>query len=111
MMPVDKPNFGSAWDELAEAASQEETYELSSMESIEDAVAQITSHLGMKACEKSDRPKPGKNTHSLYLAGVYVGGHTVLARARLAFDDGVTLQLAVRCTDEEVCTLVASAVG
>jgi len=111
MQPVDKPNFGAAWEELADSAAAEETYELSSMDGIEDAVTKITAHLGMKACEKSDKVKSGKNTHSLYLAGVYASGHDVLIRAKLAFDDGVTLQLSVRSSDEDVCQLVAGAVG
>jgi coatomer protein complex subunit gamma len=111
MQPVDKPNFGAAWEELSDAHSAEETYELSSMTGIEDAVTKISAHLGMRACEKSDKVKSGKSTHSLYLAGVYAGGHEVLARARLAYDEGVTLQLAVRSSDEEVCALVSSAVG
>lgn len=110
MMPVDKPNFGSAWEELADACASDETYELP-MDGIEDAVTKIVAHMGMKACEKSDRPKSGKNTHTLYLSGVYVGGHQVLARARLAYDDQITLQLEVRGTDDETTTLVASSVG
>jgi coatomer protein complex subunit gamma len=75
MQPVDKPNFGAAWEELSDAHSAEETYELSSMTGIEDAVTKISAHLGMRACEKSDKVKSGKSTHSLYLAGVYAGGH------------------------------------
>eukprot|EP00039_Didymoeca_costata_P018561 m.333994 g.333994 ORF g.333994 m.333994 type:complete len:867 (-) comp17263_c0_seq1:57-2657(-) len=111
MQPVDKPNFGAAWEELAEDIEEEETYELSSMEGIEDAVEKILAHLGMRACEKSDRVKSDKNTHTLYMAGMFVGNHNVLARAKLAYDAGVTLQLQVRCQDEDICKLVSSAVG
>ena len=64
----------------------------------------------MKPCEHSDRVKSGKSTHVLYLAGVFIGGHQVMARARLAYDEGVTLKLSVRSTDEAACELVASAV-
>lgn len=112
MMPVDKPNFAAAWKELDDApGTVEETYELPSLEDIEDAVSKITGLLGMKACEKSDRVKAGKNTHVLYLAGVYVGGINALVRARLAFDDAITLKLAVRSEDEELATLICQTVG
>jgi len=111
MLAIEKPNFGAACEELAGAAESEDTYDLSSMDDIEDAIAKIIPLFGMKPCEKSDKVKSGKNTHSLYLSGVYAGGHTVLARARLAFDAGVTLQLAVRSEDEDTCELIQSAVG
>lgn len=111
MMPVDKPNFAAAWKELDEAAEKEETFELSNMTDIEDAVSKIVGFLGMRPCEKSDRVKAGKNTHTLYLAGVYVGGYDVLARCRLAYDEHVTLKLMVRSTHEEVAELVGSAIA
>jgi coatomer protein complex subunit gamma len=119
MQAVDKPNFGSAWDELADASAAEETYELP-FEGIEQAIEKIIAHMGMKACEKSDKVKEGKRTHTLYMSkrthtlymsGVYVGGHTVVARARLAFDENVTLNLEVRGTDEETTELIATSVG
>jgi coatomer subunit gamma len=88
-----------------------ETFELSSMANIEEAVNQITAFLGMAPCEKSNRIKPEKSTHTLYLSGVYSGGHPVLAVAKLAQDEGVTLQLTVRSSDESTCALVSSAVG
>lgn len=109
IQPIDKPNFAAAWKELDEAESTEGTFELA-MEGIEEAVTKIVSFLGMKPCEHSDRVKSGKSTHVLYLAGVFIGGHQVMARARLAYDEGVTLKLAVRSTDESACELVASAV-
>ena len=81
------------------------------MDGILDAVTKIVAHMGMKACEKSDTPKSGKNTHTLYLAGVYVGGHQVLARARLAYAENITLQLEVRGTDGDTTVMIASSVG
>ena len=68
MMAIEKPNFGAAWEELAEAHESEDTYDLSSMDDIEDAISKIVPLFGMKPCEKSDKPKSGKNTHSLYLS-------------------------------------------
>lgn len=43
--------------------------------------------------------------------GVFRGGHDVLVRAKLALADGVTMQLTVRSTDEQVAQLITSTVG
>lgn len=80
------------------------------MATIEEATTKITSFLGMFACERSGKPAADKTSHTLFLAvcllvvcfsfyheltlqGIYVGGHEVLARARLAIDQGVTMNL------------------
>ena len=52
-----------------------------------------------------------KSSHTLLLSGVYVGGHAVLVRARLAVDSGVTMQLAVRAEMAALAHLIVSAVG
>eukprot|EP00040_Diaphanoeca_grandis_P020282 m.107884 g.107884 ORF g.107884 m.107884 type:complete len:862 (-) comp27827_c0_seq1:97-2682(-) len=111
IQPVDKPNFAAAWKELDDATTEEDTFELPSMEGIEDAVAKLTTILGMKPCENSHKVKSGKNTHVLYLAGMFLGGDLVLARARLAFDEGITLKLAVRSENESACAQVFSVVS
>jgi coatomer protein complex subunit gamma len=136
MRAVDKPNFGAAWEELAVrgrgagampaarlaltrpwrsrrqgGAEKTETFELSTMTGLEDAVVQITRFLGMEPCEKSHKVPADKSTHTLFLSGLYPGGHRVLARAKLAFDRAVTLQLTVRSDDEATAALVAAAIG
>lgn len=45
------------------------------------------------------------------LAGIFRGGHEVLVQAKLALEDGVTLQLKVRCTNEEVAEMVTSTIA
>eukprot|EP00054_Salpingoeca_dolichothecata_P036912 m.9153 g.9153 ORF g.9153 m.9153 type:complete len:869 (-) comp7141_c0_seq1:143-2749(-) len=110
MQGVNKPNFAAAWEELEGQAESDETYELP-MGSLEEAVTKISEFLGMQACEKSHKVNPSKNSHNLYLAGVYVGGHDVLAQAKLTFDGAVQLQLQVRSTDENTCDMVASCIG
>lgn len=92
MLPVNKPNFAAAWDALDGKFAAEDTFELSSASGLEDAVTKLVAFLGMQPCEKSDKVNADKATHVLYLSGVYVGGHEVLARAKLAFDGVVTLQ-------------------
>uniref|UniRef100_H2YIZ0 Coatomer subunit gamma n=1 Tax=Ciona savignyi TaxID=51511 RepID=H2YIZ0_CIOSA len=108
---VIKSNFGSSWDELGDGNELEDTYALSSLNTLQDAVRDIIKYLGMQACERSDKVPDGKSSHSLFLAGVYRGGHDVLARAKLVLKDGVTMQLTVRSSDAEAARVVTSAVA
>jgi len=76
-----------------------------------DAVKNIVDHMGMQPCERSDKVPADKSAHTLFLAGVYRGGHDVLVRARLAVDDGVTMQITVRSTDETAAEVISASVG
>lgn len=44
-------------------------------------------------------------------SGVFRGGAEILLRAKLALADGVTLQLTVRSTDQDVAEIVSAAIG
>jgi len=79
--------------------------------SFTEAVKQIIEYLGMQPCERSDKVNTEKNSHALLLAGVFRGGHDVLVRARLAFDQGVTMNITVRSDNAVVSEVVLSAVG
>ncbi|XP_037529706.1 coatomer subunit gamma-2 isoform X2 [Rhipicephalus sanguineus] len=109
-----KANFAASWEELGNDNQVEDTYALSTMKTLQDAVQQIIQFLGMQVCERSDKVPDGKSAHTLLLAGVYRGGHDVLVRARLAttgIAQGVTMNLAVRSKDLDVCQVIISAVG
>ncbi|KAK7862012.1 hypothetical protein R5R35_002151 [Gryllus longicercus] len=109
---VSKTNFGSAWEEAASTHSElEDTYSLSTMGTLEEAVRNIINFLGLQPAERSDKVPEGKSSHTLYLAGVFRGGHEVLVRAKLALAEGVTMQLTVRSTDPDVAELVTSTIG
>jgi len=109
---VTKANFGAAWEEAAASHCElEDTYSLSSMATLEEAVKNIVSFLGLQPAERSDRVPEGKSSHTLFLAGVYRGGYDILVRAKLALAEGVTMQLTVRSTNADVAELVTSAVG
>ncbi|XP_033114562.1 coatomer subunit gamma-2-like isoform X2 [Anneissia japonica] len=110
MQRVMKPNFGASWDEVGDENEVEETYALAS-KTLADAVKNVVSFLGMQPCERSDKVAEGKSSHSLYLAGVYRGGHDVIVRARLALQDTVTMQITVRSTEPTVSEVIASSVG
>uniref|UniRef100_A0AAR2IPZ3 Coatomer subunit gamma n=1 Tax=Pygocentrus nattereri TaxID=42514 RepID=A0AAR2IPZ3_PYGNA len=106
-----KPNFGAAWEEVGDEFEKEETFALASVRTLEEAVNNIVSFLGMQPCERSDKVPENKNSHVLFLAGVFRGGYDVLVRARLALADGVTMQVTVRSTDENVVDVILASVG
>jgi len=106
-----KANFAAAWEELGPANELEDTYQLSNMKTLEEAVKQVSQYLGLQACERSDKVAEGKSSHALFLAGVFRGGHEVLVRAKLALSDGVTMQLTVRSEDPNVAELITSTIG
>ena len=49
----------------------EDTFALSSMKTLEEAVKTITQFLGMQPCERSDKVPEGKSSHTLVCAGVF----------------------------------------
>ena len=106
-----KPNFAASWDEVGEENQVEETFVLTAMKDVPDAVKQITGFMGMQPCERSDKVEEGGTSHTLLLAGVFRGGVDVLVKARLARAQGVTMKMAVRSTDMHACEVIASAVG
>ena len=78
-----------------------------------DAVKNLVDFLGLQACERSDKVPEGKSAHTLYLAGVFRGGHDVLVRCKLAAtaDSGVTMQMTVRSTDASVSQVITAAIA
>uniref|UniRef100_A0AAY5KEQ2 Coatomer subunit gamma n=1 Tax=Esox lucius TaxID=8010 RepID=A0AAY5KEQ2_ESOLU len=106
-----KPNFAAAWDEVGDDFEKEETFALASVRTLEEAVGNIISFLGMQPCERSDKVPENKNSHILFLAGVFRGGHDVLVRSRLALADGVTMQVTVRSSDKTVVDIILASVG
>lgn len=106
-----KANFSAAWEELGPTNELEETYALSSVKSLEEGVKNIIQYLGLQPCERSDKIPEGKSSHTLFLAGVFRGGHEVLVRAKLALSDGVTMQVTVRAENPDVSELITSTIG
>jgi len=109
---VMKPNFAASWEEVGPENELEDTYALSTMSSMEEAIKNIIQYMGLQPCERSDKVAEGRSSHTLYLAGVFRGGHDALVRAKLALDSsGVTMQLTVRSTDPNVSEVLATAVA
>lgn len=113
MQRLTKGNFGAAWEEAESYCQLEDTYNLSSINSLEEAVKSVVNFLGMQPQDRSDRVQPEKSSHTIYLAGMFRGGIEVLARAKLAIGNspGVAMQLTVRSPLPDVCELIISVVG
>ncbi|XP_033017836.1 coatomer subunit gamma-2 isoform X1 [Lacerta agilis] len=111
LQKVLKPNFAAAWEEVGDDYEKEETFSLSTIKTLDEAVSNIVKFLGMQPCERSDKVPENKNSHTLYLAGVYRGGSDVLVRSRLALGDGVTMQVTVRSTEETPVDVILASVG
>ncbi|XP_069822848.1 coatomer subunit gamma-1 isoform X1 [Dendropsophus ebraccatus] len=106
-----KPNFGAAWDEVGDEFEKEETFNLSTIKTLEDAVGNVIKFLGMQPCERSDKVPENKNAHTLYLAGVFRGGHDILVRAKLVLTDTVTMQVTARSKEEYPVDAIMASVG
>ncbi|XP_028898366.2 coatomer subunit gamma isoform X3 [Zeugodacus cucurbitae] len=108
-----KSNFQAVWDaaDTEEWVEAEDTYSLSAVSTLQDAVNTILKFLGLGAANLSEKVAEGTHTHTLLCSGTFRGGAEILVRSKLALSDGVTMQLTVRTTDPDVAELVTSAIG
>lgn len=67
---VGKASFGTAWDEMGTTNELQETFSLPAIRTLDEAVRNIISFLGLYACEWSDKVPEGKSAHSLLLSGI-----------------------------------------
>ncbi|XP_019551575.2 coatomer subunit gamma [Aedes albopictus] len=110
---VKKQNFNAAWDsaDTEEWVEAEDTFVLSTVNSLQEAVNTILKFLGLAPANLSEKVADGAHTHQLLCSGTFRGGVDVMVRAKLAVSDGVTMHLTVRSTDSDVAELLTSAVG
>ncbi|KAJ3013294.1 Coatomer subunit gamma-2 [Thoreauomyces humboldtii] len=111
VLPTYVPDFKRAWEDAGEATEVVETYQLTNVANIKAATVNLLAVLGMFPAEGSDSVADKATTHALLMGGVYVGGAKVLSRCRMVIGgDGVTVEVAVRCKDEEVARRMVDAV-
>ena len=65
-----KGNFSAAWDEIGIENEMEETYSLTEIESISEAIKLLINHLGMSPSERTDSIDTEKSSHTLLLTGI-----------------------------------------
>ncbi|XP_017140652.1 coatomer subunit gamma [Drosophila miranda] len=108
-----KNNFQVAWDaaDSEEWLQAEDTFVLSAVTTLQDAVNTIMKILGLGSANLSEKVPEGTHLHTLLCSGTFRGGAEVLVRAKLALSEGVTLNLTVRSTDQNVAELITAAIG
>lgn len=107
------PDFRKAWEDLGADSEILEKFVLQ-YKSQEEAVHAVLVLLGMHACDNTDRIAPTGKPQVLHLSGTFVGGKSVLVRARLSTQkdiSGVILQIAVRSDDASVSRLVLDCIN
>ena len=106
--------FQQAWEAMGGAYEVRQQLSLTSLPSVDKAVAEIAGFLGMYGCDGTDRvPAGGRTTHSLMMSGTVLGGHRTLVSARFIFDrdHGVQMEMAVRSQNADVAQLISESVG
>lgn len=115
MRPVNPPNFRAAWDALGDENFVEEQYALGDHSTIQAGVDATIEFLGMSPCEGTQQVPDRVKSHTVLMAGVFVGGCKVLSRANIALagsgNEGVTLTLQIRSDDEAISELISTSVG
>lgn len=67
---VAKTSFGTAWEEMGSTNELQEIFSLPAIPTLEEAVRNIISFLGLQPCEWSDKVPEGKSSHQLLLSGI-----------------------------------------
>ncbi|PAV76867.1 hypothetical protein WR25_25967 [Diploscapter pachys] len=114
VQPSAKQSFAPAWQALDEADTIEETFQLSTVSTIPEAITKMTALLGLAACERSDRVPEGKSQHTVVLSGIFRGGFEVLSKVNFAIDPSdrsINMHMLIRSVDNTVATILASAIA
>ncbi|KAI1727601.1 coatomer gamma subunit appendage platform subdomain-containing protein [Ditylenchus destructor] len=106
-----KGSFNTGWEQLTNENEVDETYALSTVNSLDDAVNNLLNYVGLGPCERSEKIPEGKSAHTLLLSGTFRNGAEILARVRLALDpvdQTVTMNIIVRSTDQAVSQMIGN---
>lgn len=100
--PVLVTNFRKGWEELPEETERADEYGLGAREGLQEAVEAVIGTLGMQPCEGTEAVPPNARSHTVLLAGVFVGDQQVLVRMSFGMDAGgnVAMKLIVRADSE-----------
>lgn len=137
LQKVVKPNWSALWEELGVKNEFEDNYTLSVpilegdffylfsfcfiiFDYFLECVKKIISSTGMQLCQQLDKVAEGKASQTLYLTGVYRGGHDVFVRAKMTLEEilaepstttTITMQLTIRSIDRSTVQVIASALA
>jgi len=109
-IPVDK-KFDSVWKTM-QGEEQKASYELE-YKTLEAAIKGLIKHFGMYVCESSDVINLNNKTHSLMLAGTYLGYVPLLLNAVIGFQQGkgCVMVLKSKSVDEGVAAGILDCVN
>ncbi|KAK9907459.1 hypothetical protein WJX75_004057 [Coccomyxa subellipsoidea] len=97
-------NFRKAWEDTDPASEISDDYGLGMRDSLQDAVEAVMAILSMASCDGSDAVPPNARSHTLLLAGQFVGDVPALARISFGIDIGrnVAMKLVSRSDQHEI---------
>ena len=113
MARVAVPDFRKAWESVGPDNEILEKFALQ-FKTQEEAVGTVLELLAMEPCDNTGRILGSSKPQTLHLSGVFLGGATVLARARVSTEKenaSVILQIAVRSEDATVSRMVLDSIN
>ena len=112
MKPLAVVDFREAWSTVGADAEVVETFSLT-YPSLQAAMTEVVSFLGMQPCDGSEKIPDGSRTHTVLVSGLFLGGVQVFAIVNLRVDTpkAVGMRLTVRSADMAVSKFVAEAVA
>ncbi|CAG8445268.1 14718_t:CDS:10 [Funneliformis caledonium] len=111
ILPTYINDFQSTWDNMGEEGQVIETFALTAAKSLKAACTTLIDLLGMGPVENSGTPT-SPSLHTLMLSGTFLSDIKVLAKSRMTYSpsSGVTMELSVRSSSEEISRIVIGAV-
>jgi coatomer protein complex subunit gamma len=106
--PIAVANFRKAWEDMGEDNERADDYGLGQREGLQEAVEAVINILGMQPCEGSEAVPPNARSHTVLLAGLFVGHQQALVRLSFGIDAGnsVAMKLVVRAEAPEISDAV-----
>eukprot|EP01006_Ploeotia_vitrea_P031314 TRINITY_DN63632_c0_g1_i1.p1 TRINITY_DN63632_c0_g1~~TRINITY_DN63632_c0_g1_i1.p1 ORF type:complete len:872 (-),score=125.40 TRINITY_DN63632_c0_g1_i1:139-2754(-) len=112
MQPYTSPNFHKEWEEIGELEGSVDTFSLSTMANLQEALDKIISFLGMEIHNNSGTIPPKGVQHVALLAGQLCQEEPIklLVKAKVFYssDNVVTLEFNIRGGDESIRTLIST---
>ncbi|KAJ3254341.1 Coatomer subunit gamma-2 [Boothiomyces macroporosus] len=107
VLPTYISSFEEKWEELPALAT--ETFALTDVKSIKQAVAQLEEQIGMRPIDAVIREAPRTQ---ICMGGTFIGGEVCLAKVNMVLSpsEGVTMQLNIKSSHEELSDRLANSV-
>ena len=110
VQPLRIVGFNDAWSSSNLGASADATFELPSLQSIQDSVDLLVETFGGKAFDNSDRIVPSATVHSLSIGGLLLTPKApvpFLVKCRIALvSQCIALEIQVRSSEQSACDLI-----